>query len=257
MGSAIVAEMAGRENSLARLSTIPQNRMPRHIAIIPDGNARWAKEHHLPTIAGHRQGAKALETIVNDLSHVQDIQFLTFWGFSADNWKRSKSEVTGLMGIFSNLLEKAVGGLKNRDGRFIHLGRKDRIPQELAAKLQQAEDETSGNRGQTLSIAIDFGGEDQAVRMIDKARKLPADIATTSQLVKSLRDGQGKVPPADLLIRTANEHRTSDIGWLNGAQTELVVLEKKFPDMTTDDVVDAIIEFSRRERRLGGREYTE
>ncbi|HSW98043.1 MAG TPA: undecaprenyl diphosphate synthase family protein, partial [Candidatus Saccharimonadales bacterium] len=106
---------------------------------------------------------------------------------------------------------------------------------------------------QIICIAVDFGGEDQELRVMEAARNLPKDTSVTKELLWKLRDAHGLIPPADLLIRTAGEKRTSDIGWVNGAPTELYFIEKFFPDVETQDIVDAIVDFSKRERRLGAR----
>ena len=137
--------------------------------------------------------------------------------------------------------------------RFIHIGRKDRIPKKLADILQKVEFETKDLKKRILALAIDFGGEDQMIRMIDKARTLPKDITINKDILESLKDGAGIIHTSDLIIRTSGEVRTSDIGWFNGKETELYFLDKLFPDVKTEDILDAIIDFSKRERRMGKR----
>jgi undecaprenyl diphosphate synthase len=119
--------------------------------------------------------------------------------------------------------------------------------------MENAEKETKNNPGQIICVAVDFGGEDQELRIIDQARDLPKDREITKELLWQLRDAKGLIPPADLLIRASGEKRTSDIGWLNGAPTDLYFIEKFFPDVTTTDIVAALVDFSKRERRFGGR----
>ncbi|HEX8965559.1 MAG TPA: polyprenyl diphosphate synthase [Patescibacteria group bacterium] len=235
------------------LQTIEKNKFPNHIFIIPDGNGRWAKEHKTFVTSGHKKGFEVAEKIMRELSQIQEIKIVTMWGFSADNWKRSENEIQGLMYIFVEVLRKVLKEFNQTNRKFVHIGRKDRMPKKLLDLIIKAEKDTEGNTGQIMCLALDFSGEDQFIRMIDKARSVDSDIPTTKELVNSLKDAKGLIPSADLLIRTANERRTSDVGWLNGISTELFFIDKLFPDISTNDIIDAIIDFSKRERRFGAR----
>ncbi len=235
------------------LKTIPPGRFPKHLLVIPDGNGRWAKKRKKFVLEGHRKGSKVMNTILRDISEIPEIKIITLWGFSADNWKRSEREVQGLFTIYKFLFEKHLSEMKLRNSRFLQLGRKDRISGYLLDTIEKIEEETKNNTDRIINIAIDFGGEDQELRLIEKVLKLPKDTNVSMELLWSLRDGNGLIPPADLMIRTSGEIRTSDIGWLNGAPTELYFIEKLFPDVTTSDIIDAIVEFSKRERRMGSR----
>lgn len=235
------------------LTTIPKDKFPKHVVIIPDGNGRWAQQEDKFVLHGHKKGAEVIKTVLRDMADLHDIAIVTLWGFSADNWKRSEKEVKGLLFLIQKQIEETIAEVKERKNRFFHLGRKDRIPASLLKIIDTAEKETANNPGQIICIAVDFGGEDQELRIIEAARNLSKDIPITKELLWQLRDGHGLIPPADLLIRTAGEKRTSDIGWLNGAPTELYFSEKFFPDATTDDIIAAIVDFSQRERRLGAR----
>ncbi len=233
-----------------QLKDIPSERFPRHILIIPDGNGRWAKRRNLPVTKGHQKGYWIADAISRELSDIEEISIVTYWGFSSDNWKRSDREVKKLMLFFRQAIETILS-MENR--RFIHLGRKDRLAKDLAMFVSKAEKITEKNTGQIICLAIDFGGEDQMLRMLEKARKLAPDSDLTREMMLRLRDGGGVISPADLLIRTSGEKRTSDIGWLNGAPTELYFIDKLFPDIETSDIVEAIVDFSRRDRRFGSR----
>jgi undecaprenyl diphosphate synthase len=235
------------------LKKIPKERFPKHVFIIPDGNGRWAKKNGNPVLYGHKKGAQIIRTLLEDLSEIEEIKIVSIWGFSADNWKREKKEVEGLMYLFKDNLKKTLTEIKKRNGRFVHLGRKDRIPSFLLKTIEKTEGETKQNTKQIVCIAIDFGGQDEEIRVMEKARAIPQNTPMTAELLWSLRDGKGVITPADLLIRTSGEIRTSDVGWLNGAPTELYFLDKYFPDITTEDVIAAIVDFSKRERRFGGR----
>lgn len=233
-----------------QLKEIPQGGFPNHVLIIPDGNRRFAKASLQNVLFGHRQGMKVVTNILRDLRELP-IPFVTLWAFSADNWKRPHGEVNGLMMLLEEGVKTHVDELMKNNARVIHLGRKDRIPESLRIAIEDAESKTAENSGQTVCLAIDFGGRDQERRMLEAARRIPSDVPLTDELTDGLRDGHGLIPPADLLVRTF-ERRTSDIGWLNGAQTELYFIDGKlFPEISTDDIVDAICYFSTRQRRLG------
>jgi undecaprenyl diphosphate synthase len=233
------------------LKQIPSEKFPKHVLIIPDGNGRWAKRLNSIPIIGHRQGFKVLKEVLRNLQELP-IDIVTVWGFAADNWKRSKEEVEALMKLFEEGLNDIVPDLQENKSRFIHLGRTDRIPFSLQTAIKKAEKATRNNKGKVLCLAIDFGGEDQELRIMEEIRKLSNSIIINSELVKSLRDGHGEIPPADLIIRTSGENRTSDIGWL-GTNSEFYSISKLLPDARIDDFIKAIIDYSKRERRFGAR----
>ncbi len=235
------------------LQTIPKDKFPKHVLIIPDGNGRWAQQEKKIVLQGHKKGAEVTKIILRNLGEIPEIKIISLWGFSADNWKRNEKEIKGLLLLIQYQIEQTIKELQERNARFIHLGRKDRLPKTLLQTMERAEEETFHNQGQIVCIAVDFGGEDQEMRIIEKARTVAKDIPVTNELLWQLRDGHGIIPPADLLIRTAGEQRTSDIGWLNGAPTELYFIKKFFPEVTTADIVAGIVDFSKRERRLGAR----
>jgi undecaprenyl diphosphate synthase len=234
------------------LLTISKDKFPKHILIIPDGNRRWAKQKNHHSIQGHQKGAEKIIEIVKALQDLKDIRIITLWGFSADNWKRNKDEIIGIFNLINNQILSMLPELKKRNSRFIHLGRIDRIPIFLLKTIQTAEQQTENNSEQTVCLAIDFGGEDQEIRILEKARSINKITKITKEMLWNLRDGHGIVPSADLLIRTSGEQRTSDIGWLNGAPTELYFINKFLPDVTIQDIVQAVITYSKRDRRLGG-----
>ena len=234
-----------------QLKEISGEKFPNHVFIIPDGNGRWAKRINSVPILGHRQGFKVLKEVLKDLQDLP-IGIVTIWGFAADNWKRSKEEVTALMELFEKGINDLIPDLQKNKSKFIHLGRKDRIPFSLQTAIQKAEKETRNNKGKILCLAIDFGGEDQEVRIMQAIQKLSKNIEINLGLVKKMRDGQGEIPPADLIIRTSGENRTSDVGWL-GTNSEFYSISKLLPDANIEDFVKAIINYSERERRFGAR----
>lgn len=234
-----------------KLKEISFEKFPNHVLIIPDGNGRWAKRMNSIPIFGHRQGFKVLKNVLRDLQDLP-IQTISIWGFAADNWKRSEKEVKELMKLFEEGLKEITPDLFKNKSKFIHLGRKDRIPLSLKNTIEQTERATKNNKGKIFCLAIDFGGEDQELRIMQTIQKLSKNINITSDLVKKLRDGQGEITSADLIIRTSGENRTSDIGWL-GTNSEFYSISKLLPDTTMTDFAKALIDYSKRERRFGGR----
>lgn len=233
------------------LQRIEKEKFPYHLLIIPDGNARFAKLIRSVPLVGHRRGVQVLKTVLKDLQDLP-IHIVTIWGFATDNWKRSKEEVEGLMMIFKKTLDEVLPDLLQNKSRFIHLGRKDRIPQHLKKTIEKTESETKENNHKILCVAIDFGGEDQELRIMQAVRNLPKDEKINFNVLRKLRDGHGEIPPADLIIRTSGEQRTSDIGWL-AQNSEFYSIKKLLPQTRIDDFVGAIIDYSKRQRRFGER----
>ncbi|MBI2026062.1 MAG: di-trans,poly-cis-decaprenylcistransferase [Candidatus Levybacteria bacterium] len=232
------------------LNKIPKENFPYFIFIIPDGNRRYAKERGKSVLWGHKKGLDLSIQLLRSIRPLP-VKVVGFWGFSSDNWKRNEREIKGLMSLFELFLTKYVGELIENNSRFIHLGRKDRLPKRLVDKIKEVENKTSKNTGQIVCAALDFGGEDQMIRILNKARQLDKNIEINPELLHSLKDGNGVIPSADLIIRTS-EIRTSDLGWINGKNTVLYFIpEKYFPDMDNGDVVKGIEFFYQTERRQG------
>lgn len=249
--------MFGKNNSqktvwekFPELTKIPQEKFPVHLLLIPDGNGRWAKMYHKKITEGHKAGAEVIKNIYNDLWQLP-IKFITIWGFSADNWQRTREEADGIMHVIDQTLKVLLPQALERNERIIHIGRKDRIPAFLRAAFENAENLTKNNTGTVLSLAVDYAGQDQEVRMI---KKMFEDKLTkvTLQTLEKYRDGGGIVPPADLVVRTSGEKRTSDLGWLS-INSELAFISKLLPNTGSKDIVESIIDFTKRERRFGGR----
>jgi undecaprenyl diphosphate synthase len=236
------------------IEKIPKDKFPSHVLIIPDGNGRWANRQNMHPSFGHIKGAEVLSEILDYMQGLP-IRFVSVWGFASDNWKRPAEEVQSLMEIFNRRLTTMLPKLIQNNVQFVHLGRKDRIPNYLRETIRITEDSTKINTAQVFSIAIDFGGEDQLIRMMRAVRNLPKDIEITAEVVGKLRDGNGKIPPADLIIRTSGEQRTSDIGWL-GINSEFYSIKKLLPDSEIEDFTQALLDFSQRERRFGRRPQT-
>lgn len=234
-----------------KLKEIPEQRFPKHILIIPDGNGRWAQKMKQLPIFGHRQGMKIIKGVLDNLKDLP-IKTTTVWGFSANNWKRQKNEVDSLMKLFESAIKENLPELMKNNTRFIHLGRKDRIPFSLKKMIEEAEKKTRQNTKRIFCLAVDFSGEDQELRILKEVQKLPKNTDITLKVIAQLRDGKGLITPSDLIIRTSGEQRTSDLGWLE-RNAEFYSIPKLLPESTIKDFVTAIIDYSKRQRRFGGR----
>lgn len=241
------------------LKKIPEDRWPQNVFIIPDGNGRWAQARKLAVQAGHEKGADVIVEAFRDFSDLSDqIPFVGAWGLSMDNLNRPPEEVDFLMNLFDRTLKKLQPDLQSRGSRFIHIGRKDIFENHPHVKetIEQVEEQTKENTGQTIYIAIGFSGEDQelriAQRIADQIRLVP-HYQITREMIEYLRDGEGYIPPAGLVIRSSGEKRLSDLGWIAGKQTELHFDKTLFPSFGTKNFVKALVDFSKRERRFGGR----
>lgn len=232
------------------LKNIPAEKFPHHLLLIPDGNGRWAQMLHKNITEGHKAGAMVIKNIYEDLWQLP-IKYITIWGFSADNWSRTPEEAEGIMKVIDGTLRTMLPIALERGSRIVHLGRKDRIPDFLRKTFEEAESATKKNTKSFLCLAVDYAGADQQVRMMQEIINDKVKNITPELLVK-YRDGAGEIPPADLIIRTSGEKRTSDLGWLS-TNSELSFIEKLLPNLGSKDIVEAIIDYTKRERRFGGR----
>ncbi len=222
--------------------------VPHHVAIIPDGNRRWARKRGLPTFEGHRRGFDALVGISREARKL-GIKILTIWGFSTDNWKRSKKEVGYLMKLYVRMIDQFLPEAKEDGVKIIHLGRKDRLPVGLRKKMEQAETETAVNRRHILNIALDYGGRDEILRAINYwLRKGKTKL--TEKRLSQLLDTAGQADP-DLIIRTSGEQRISGFLIWQAAYSEFCFTKKHMPAFKRREFRQAIKEYSQRQRRFG------
>lgn len=224
--------------------------IPKHVVIIPDGNRRWAKSHGLKSIEGHKKGLDTALTVVKG-SRSLGVKVLTLWGFSTENWDRPPLEVSYLMRLYSRFFRKHMRELVSEGARFKWLGRRDRVPKQLKAILENLEKETARNTRYMLNICIDYGGHDEIMRAFKKLLKKgvkPSQI--TEDMVEGQLDTAG-MPAPDLLIRTSGEMRTSGILPWQTSYTELFFSKLFFPDFSMAELKRAIGDYSRRQRRFG------
>ena len=219
--------------------------LPDHIAIIPDGNRRWARKHGLPTLEGHRKGFDVGVKIARYIRSL-GIHTLTVWAFSTENFNRTQEEVSYLMRLYEKMLDKFLSEALKDNVRIIHMGRKDRIPKSLLKKIEDVEQKTRDNTKYILNIALDYGGRDEVLRAIKKLGNL-----TEESFPKFLDTTGQPYPNPDLIIRTSGEMRTSGLMIWQAAYAEFYFLQKHFPDLEPSDIDLAIEEFSKRQRRFG------
>ncbi len=228
---------------------IPEN-TPQHVAIIMDGNGRWASARGLPRLAGHRAGTENLRTIIEATVEF-GIQYLTIYAFSTENWKRPENEVKGLMRIFRNMLDRELENLHENGVQLRHIGRLDRIDPDLQKRVQDAIALTKDNTRLILNVAFNYGGRDEilhAVREILKDDLAPEEIdaASFSQYLYTADS-----PDPDLIIRTSGEFRCSNFLLWQGAYSEWYFTPTYWPDFDREELLKALIDYERRDRRFG------
>lgn len=225
------------------------NKKLNHLAIIPDGNRRWAKDRGLPTLEGHRRGFDTARKIVKHARNV-GIHTVTLWAFSTENWTRTREEVGYLMRLYAEMTDNFLNEAISDKVKIVHLGRKDRIPDFLLKKVIKAEKETAKFSDNILNIALDYGGRDEIIRAINKIKDNGSQV--TDEGFENLLDTSGQpYPNPDLIIRTSGEMRISGFMSWQASYAELLFLEKHFPDMETSDIDSALEEFNSRQRRFG------
>lgn len=224
---------------------------PKHVVIIPDGNRRWAKGKGLDEIEGHKTSGsyQNLKKLLNEAKNLH-IKYMTFWGFSTENWKRNKKEVSALFVLIENLLIKIKDDLIKEKTRFRHLGRKDRLPRQLVQVIENLEEQTKEFSDFNLQICLDYGGRDEIVRALNKALK-SGNSEINEEDLKNYLDSQG-VPDPDLIIRTSGEKRLSGFMPYQSVYSEFYFTDIHFPDFGPEHLREAVSEFSKRKRRLGG-----
>jgi undecaprenyl diphosphate synthase len=227
---------------------------PAHVAIIMDGNGRWAKARGLPRIAGHRRGAESVRRAI--VSAVElGISYLTLFGFSSENWKRPTDEVNDLMGLLRHYLRGEIAELHQKGVRLVVIGDRTRLAPDIVTLIDNAEQLTRANTKLTLIVALSYGGRDDIVQA---SRKLAEDVVAGRLAAKEIDEARlsdalftAGIPDPDLLIRTSGEQRISNFLLWQLAYTELVFIDTLWPDFGRADLEKAISDFHGRERRYG------
>jgi undecaprenyl diphosphate synthase len=228
-----------------------QLQIPYHLAIIMDGNGRWAKDRGLPRLAGHRAGTENLRRILRACVDL-GIKVLTIYAFSTENWERPPSEVRGLMNIMERVIDRELDELHANGVQIRHLGRLDEISDRLQRKIQRALDLTAHNDRLILNVALNYGGRKE---IVDAVQRMIADNVVASQVDESLLSRYlytGGLPDPDLIVRTSGEFRVSNFLIWQGAYAEYYATPTYWPDFNQDELIKALEHYSQRERRFGG-----
>ena len=230
--------------------------VPRHVAIIMDGNGRWAKKRLLPHVAGHRAGMEAVRRTIKAAAEL-GIEALTLYAFSSENWRRPETEIADLMGLLRFYLRREIAELDRNDVRLELIGDWRALDSDIVADLDAARQQLARNRGLTLVLALNYGAQDEIVRAV---RALAAEVkdgaldpATLDSPMIEARLDTADLPPLDLVIRTSGEQRLSNFLLWQAAYAELLFVDTLWPDFDRAALEDAIASFGRRERRYGGR----
>ncbi|MFH1577817.1 MAG: isoprenyl transferase [Candidatus Omnitrophota bacterium] len=233
---------------------LDKNNIPNHVAIILDGNGRWAKQRRLPRTAGHQRGIKRIRETIEAASDL-GINIITLFVFSTENWQRPKMEVNMLMHAFLNFLNNEIKELHKNNLRFRVIGRHDNLSEKLLTKINQAEKLTASNTGMTVVLALNYGGRAEIVDAAKKfARKVRAGDYQINQLnEKTFSDFlyAPNLPEPDLFIRTSGELRLSNFLIWQLAYSELYFIDKHWPDFNKHDLTAAIVQYQKRQRRFG------
>jgi undecaprenyl diphosphate synthase len=230
--------------------------LPRHVAIIMDGNGRWAQVRRLPRIAGHRRGAEAVRRTVEAAAEI-GIPYLTLFGFSSENWNRPSAEIDDLMGLLRHYLRREIAELHRQGARLKVIGQLDRLAPDIVGQIDRAVELTRDNSAITLTIALSYGGRAEIVAAV---RRIARQVAASDLAVEAIDEAcfarhlsTADLPDPDLLVRTSGEQRISNFLLWQCAYAELVFTKTLWPDFGRDDLDQVIDEYCGRDRRYGAR----
>jgi len=229
-------------------------RLPRHVAIIMDGNGRWAQRRKLPRVEGHKRGKEAVRAVVESARRL-GIPYLTLFAFSTENWNRPRSEVQALMSLLRRYLRTELHRMMKHQIRLLAVGELRRLPEKLQELLREDVERTKRNRGMTVVLAVSYGGRDDIVRaarlLAERVRRGSLDPADIDERVFAAALATHGIPDPDLLIRTGGEMRISNFMLWQTAYTEIYVTETLWPDFREREFLHALIDYQQRERRFG------
>lgn len=224
--------------------------LPRHVAIVMDGNGRWAKRRHLPRVIGHQAGMKALERTIDNAKEL-GIRYLSLYAFSTENWKRSHNEVQGLMGLFRYYLKGKIEQMHRRGARVRFVGKMEVFPEDIRQVVQFAEERTKDNADIDVIFCVNYGGRQEILDAVSRLRETtPVDVPVTEELLRSNLYAPD-IPDPDLLIRTAGELRMSNFWLWESAYSEYYFTDTYWPDFNKTELERALASYAGRERRYG------
>ena len=236
------------------LAAIDASRIPHHVAVIMDGNGRWAKQRGKPRIFGHRAGAESVKAIVDTCARLE-IKAVTLYAFSTENWKRPKAEVSGLMSMLKRYLRSELKEVHKNNIKFRAIGNLSGLGQDIQKELSDAMQMTSGNTGLILNVALNYGGR---AEIVEACRRAAVDVLDRGDSLEKLNEADIErnlytdgLPELDLLIRTSGEMRISNFLLWQVAYSEIYVTPTLFPDFRRPQIFEAILEYQKRDRRFG------
>jgi undecaprenyl diphosphate synthase len=235
-------------------SLINTSNLPEHVAIIMDGNGRWAKEHGKARIFGHKHGVLSVRSVVEGAGEI-GLKYLTLYAFSTENWNRPKVEVAALMQLLVSTISNEVNELNKNNVRLLTIGDLNSLPNNCERELEKAIEKTKNNTGLTLVLALSYSSKWEIVQAVKKiASKLKSEEISLNDINEELIDSAlqtAAIPDPELLVRTSGEHRISNYLLWQIAYAELYFTEKLWPDFSKEDLFEAILDYQKRERRFG------
>ncbi len=232
-------------------SDTPAARGIQHLAIIMDGNGRWAKSRNLPRLAGHKAGTDNLHRVLNECDRL-GIKIVTLYAFSTENWRRPEDEVNGLMRLLEIVIDRELAELHRKGVQIRHIGRADRIPAALYKKVQKAIEHTRNNTRLILNIALNYGGR---AEIVDAVKQMLADGLDPNYVDETTVNGYlytSDLPDPELIVRTSGEYRVSNFLIWQGAYSEYYITDVHWPDFDEVQLRKAVDSYGKRERRFGG-----
>ena len=227
-----------------------ESSLPRHVAIIMDGNGRWASQRGLPRFEGHRAGARSVRKVVKAFAD-RGVKYLTLFAFSTENWSRPPEEIAGLVQLLAESVEEEALFFHRHNIKLRHIGKLDRLPREPKQKVEAAVELTGNNTGMTLCLAFDYGGRSE---IVDAVRRIKKDNISPEKLTEAVFSSYlntGDIPDPDLIIRTGGEVRLSNFLLWQAAYSELYFTPVLWPDFTRKEIDKALLDYGQRQRRFG------
>ncbi len=221
---------------------------PKHIAIIPDGNRRWAKQNKLDFIRGHRRGTEILRNVL-DWAKELDIPMISIWGFSSENFNRDKKEVEFLFRLFDEKIDEYIQEYEKHKAKIRFIGDKNKFPEDFVEKMKKVEELTKDNNNFQLNILLNYGGRAEILKMVKEIKNINTEDITEELIEQHLYTNG--LPDPDLIIRTSGERRLSGLMPWQSTYSELYFIDKLWPDFTKEDLQKAIEEYQNRKRRFG------
>ena len=233
----------------------PDKEIPQHIAIIMDGNGRWARERGQPRREGHRAGAESVEIALETCGEI-GVDYLTIYAFSSENWKRPEAEVKALMGLLAHFLKEKTSSLVKNNIRLQVIGQIDKLPKSNQKELEKSIEATAGNDGLTLVVALSYGSREEIVEatraLMRKAQDGELDPENLDEAIFAAQLNTAAYPDPDLLIRTSGEYRISNFLLWQISYSEIFITKTLWPDFRRDNLLEAVGEYQKRQRRFGG-----